>query len=137
MKYKTIDHTADLGIEVFGSGLADLFENAACAMFDLLTDAGNLQPLCETSVAVTGEDRPDLMANWLRELLYLWTGKSLLVKSTKIISLSEYTLTAYVYYEPFVAGRHIIKTEIKAVTYHQIMVEPEAKSWKARIIFDV
>ncbi|MBU1053797.1 MAG: archease [Proteobacteria bacterium] len=137
MKYKTIDHTADIGIEVFGFKLEDLFENAAFAMYDLLTDTGTLLSLSETSITVTGQDWPDLMVNWLRELLYLFTGKAMLVKSTKIISLSEFTITANIKYEDFVSGCHIIKNEIKAVTYHQIKVEPAGSKWKARIIFDV
>ncbi|MGB5157885.1 archease [Desulfobacterium sp. N47] len=138
MKYKTIDHTADLGIEVFGSSLKDLFENAAWALSDLLTvDTGNLRPLPETSITVSGQDWPDLMVNWLRELLYLFTGKDMIIKSAKIVSLAEYALTANIRYEPFLPTRHIIKNDIKAVTYHQIMVEQAGEKWKAKIIFDV
>lgn len=137
MKYKTIDHTADIGIEVFGSDLSDLFENAAYALYDLLTDTGNPLSLSETSITVTGQDWPDLMVNWLRELLYLFTGKDMLVKSTKIIFLSQFSITANIKYEDFTPGCHIIKNDIKAVTYHQIKVEPEGSKWKSRIIFDV
>ncbi|MBU4035783.1 MAG: archease [Proteobacteria bacterium] len=133
-----IDHTADLGIEVFGSSLTDLFENAAWALSDLLTtDTDNPHPLPDTSITVSGQDWPDLMVNWLRELLYLFTGKDMIVKSAKIVSLSEYTLTANVKYEPFLSYRHIIKNDIKAATYHQIIVEQAGPEWKTRIIFDV
>ncbi|RPJ16120.1 MAG: archease [Desulfobacteraceae bacterium] len=137
MRYEIIDHTADFGIEVWGADLKELFENAAYAMFDTLTDTEELNALSEISVNVTGEDWPDLMVNWLRELLYLWAGKGLLVKMTCISSISEYALSAVVKYEFFAPERHLIKSELKAVTYHQIRVEPEETNWKARIIFDV
>ena len=137
MNYKLIDHTADLGIEIFGSNLKNLFENAGYAMFDIITDTDRLTALSETNLNIIGEDWPDLMVNWLRELLYLWTGKGLLVKIADIVSISEYTLFANVKYEPYVPERHLIKSELKAVTYHQIEVEGKNSEWKARIIFDV
>jgi SHS2 domain-containing protein len=137
MKYEIIDHTADFGIEVRGADLRELFENAGYAMFDVITDTERLNALYETTINVSGEDWPDLMVNWLRELLYLWTGKGLLVKMTDIVSISAYTLSAIVKYESFVPGQHLLKSELKAVTYHQISVEREKAEWKARIIFDV
>ncbi|RPH52690.1 MAG: archease [Desulfobacteraceae bacterium] len=137
MTYKLIDHTADMGIEVSGSCLKELFENAGYAMLDVITDANRLTALYETDLNTTGEDWPDLMVNWLRELLYLWTGKGLLVKIIDIVSFSEYTLSAIVKYEPFAPERHLIKSELKAVTYHQIRVEQKDRSWEAGIIFDV
>ena len=79
MKYRLINHTADFGIHVFGTDLKDLFTNAAFAMFDQITIFKDLQPEKELRIFVTGSDWPDLMINWLRELLYLWTGKERLV----------------------------------------------------------
>ncbi|MCK4436526.1 archease, partial [bacterium] len=35
-KYETFDHTADLGIRVFGKTREELFANAGYAMFDIL-----------------------------------------------------------------------------------------------------
>jgi len=137
MNYKLTDHTADLGIEVYGSSLRELFENAGYAMFDIITDTNRLTAFSETTLNITGEDRPDLMVNWLRELLYLWTGKGLLVKLINILSISDYALSAIVKYEPFAPERHQIKSELKAVTYHQIRVERKDAKWEAGIIFDV
>jgi len=137
MNYKLIDHTADLGIQVIGSSLGNLFENAGYAMFDVITDTNRLNALSETNIDVSGEDWPDLMVNWLRELLYLWAGKGLLVKTINIISLSEYALSANIKFDHFDPGRHSIKTELKAVTYHQVQVEGKDSEWEATIIFDV
>jgi len=46
-------------------------------------------------------------------------------------------LKAVVKGEPFQEGIHVIKTEVKAVTYHQIYVKKENGDWKAQIIFDL
>jgi SHS2 domain-containing protein len=77
------------------------------------------------------------MVNWLREVLYLWNGKERLVKSVQILSLSENKLSAKIYFDPFTPNRHIIKTEIKAVTYHQVYVKSGSLGWEAGVIFDI
>jgi len=136
MKYRLIDHTADFGIHVFGTDLKDLFSNAAFAMFDLITDIKSLKGANESSLNVKGNDRPDLMVNWLRELLYIWNGKEKLVESIDIISISENELTAKIRLDSFDPARHSIKNEIKAVTYHQIQVNQVASGWESKIIFD-
>jgi SHS2 domain-containing protein len=137
MKYRLIDHTADFGIHVFGSDVKDLFSNAAFAMFDQLTIVNDLHLEKESKIHVTGSDWPDLMINWLRELLYLWTGKERLVGRVNIFSISEYELSATVKFDPYCSNRHAITTDIKAVTYHQIQVNKVANGWESKIIFDV
>ncbi|MDL1979922.1 MAG: archease [Deltaproteobacteria bacterium] len=138
MKYETIDHTADFGIHIFGADAKDLFANAAFALFDLITDIDALKGLNEHEVRITGDDWPDTMVNWLRELLYLWTCKEMLVKTATISYLTEHELTARVNFDPYDPDRHEIKNEIKAVTYHQIDVKslPDGR-WMSQIIFDV
>ena len=137
MRYKLIDHTADVGIHVFGADPKDLFTNAAHALFDTITDIGKLRGLDESHIRITGEDWPDMMVNWLRELLYLWSGKEVLVKTVQILSLTEKELTANVMTDPYDPDHHAVKIEIKAVTYHQIQVGSGPAGWEAKIIFDV
>ena len=137
MSYKIIDHTADFGIHVFGSDAKALFTNAMVAMFDLITDTGSLKGLEHIDLKIIGEDWADLMVNWLRETLFLWNGRELLVKTAFIESLTQRNLSAKVAFEPYAPERHVIKTEIKAVTYHQIQVYSNRSGWEAKIIFDI
>jgi SHS2 domain-containing protein len=136
-KYNLIDHTADFGVHVYGSDSKELFANAVWALFDNITEMDRLTGLDACHIEVSGEDWSDLMVNWLREVLYLWNGKELLVKNARILSLSETGLSATVEFDPFNPDRHVIKTEIKAVTYHQIQVNSSPSGWEAIIIFDI
>ena len=38
MKYRVFNHTADLGVEIYGKTVEELFVNAAFAIGDLMTD---------------------------------------------------------------------------------------------------
>ena len=135
MQYKLIDHTADFGLHVFGRDVQDLFVNAAHALYDIITDAEVLEGRQEYEIRIHGDDWPDLMVNWLREILFFQTGRDLLIQCVEILSISEYELGAKLRADPWDPDRHSIKTEIKAVTYHQIQVGQNG--WEAKIIFDV
>ena len=137
MSYELIDHTADFGLHVKGNDANSLFVNAAHAMFDQITDTRMLKGKETEYVRVKGDDWPDLMINWLRELLYLWTGKSLLVKVVMIDSLSKHQLSSIVKADFFNSNHHVIKDEIKGVTYHQVLVRGGKEGWESKIYFDV
>ena len=137
MPYTLIDHTADLGIRVRATGLPELFEEAAAAMFDLITGGSRAAVAAVQEMKVGGRDRPDLMVNWLRELLYLWNGDQLLVARTCIDAISGHDLSARVWTEVFDPVRHELHHEIKAVTYHDIAVRQGGEGWEAVVIFDV
>ena len=135
--YEIIDHTADIGLRVFGADPAELFRNAASALTDVITDRRKVMATESRKLAVTGIDWPDLMVNWLRELLYLWSGDDLLVASVEMEQIRMQKIVAVVSVEPYRPERHRIRNEIKAVTYHQIEVCESLTGWKAKIILDV
>ena len=136
VSYELIDHTADFGIRVFGTDTADLFRNSALALTDLMTDASLVKSTHACHVRVSGADWQDLMVNWLRELLYLWAGEEKFIQDVDIESICEHEIGAIVRLERYSPKRHILKNEIKAVTYHQIQVFDNGKGWQAQIIFD-
>ena len=77
------------------------------------------------------------MVNYLRELLYLWTGNEKLVKLIDILDISDTAVSARVSMAHYQPEQHEILHEIKAVTYHQIEVGRTADGWQATVVFDV
>jgi len=132
-----MDPTADCGIQVFGVDLKALFENAGLALFDLIADISLVKSGFAYPIQVSGSDWPDLMVNWLRELLYLWTGNELLAKVIEVVEISEYQLSARIHVDAFNAEQHRLNHEIKAVTYHRIQVTSTPTGWEAIVVFDV
>jgi SHS2 domain-containing protein len=134
--YELMDHTADLGIHVFGDNAKSLFQNAAMALMDQLVERVDLLAREKRRITIPGNDWPDLMVNWLREILYLWVGEELFAQSIQIESITEKRLTAHLWVDPFSPERHKLISEIKAVTYHQAQVFDAGNRWEAKIIFD-
>jgi SHS2 domain-containing protein len=136
-KFRLLDHTADLGILVYGGDLEELFSNAGEAFFDIITDLQRVRESTERIIRVESPKLEDLMVQWLGELLYIHDVESLLFRSFLIEKLRDGSLKARARGEAFDDKRHVVKTEIKAVTYHQIEVKQEGERWRARIIFDL
>ncbi len=136
-KFRILDHTADLGILVYGRNLEELFSNAGEAFFNIITDLQKVKESMESTIRVEGPNLEDLIVRWLGELLYLHDVDGLLFRSFSIDELSDGSLKARARGEAFDEKRHVIKTGIKAVTYHQIQVKKERGRWRARIIFDL
>ncbi len=136
-RYKLFDHTADLGVEVYGKTANELFANAAFAVFDILADLSHVSPTVERKIVVDGDGWEDLLVNYLREILYLYNGEGLLLKEFSVLDIDPRHLEGKVAGEPFDPAKHTINTEIKAVTYHQAAVKEAPKEWTGRVIFDV
>jgi SHS2 domain-containing protein len=135
--YRLIDHTADFGLEISGRSPSDLFQQAAKALTDLLTDPCLLKEQRRHTLTIDGSDWEDLLINWLRELLYLYNGEAQFVTGVEIITIEQNGLRAVVATEDYRMGHHEIRNEIKAVTYHQLEVRVDNDRWRARVIFDV
>jgi SHS2 domain-containing protein len=136
-RFEILDHTADIGLTIYGNDLESLFEHAGEGFFHLITDLRKVEPRIERKVELGGESLERLMVDWLGELLYFFEVDRLLLREFKVESVGAQGLKAVVRGEPFQDGVHVVKSVVKAVTYHQIQVKKRAGGWKARVIFDL
>jgi len=136
-RFEVFNHTADIGLIIHGENLKALFENAGEAFFHLITDLRKVRRRIERRIHIGGESLDRLMVDWLSELLYLHDVENLLFKGFQVESVGEDGLRAVVKGEPFQEGVHVIKTEVKAVTYHRIEIRQENGRWRAQVIFDL
>jgi SHS2 domain-containing protein len=136
-RFEILDHTADIGLVIYGENLKALFENAGEAFFRLITDLRKVRRRVERRINIGRESLDRLMVDWLSELLYLHDVENLLFQGFKVESVGKDGLKAIVKGEPFREGVHVIKTEVKAVTYHRIEVRQENGRWRAQVILDL
>jgi SHS2 domain-containing protein len=136
-RYEFFNHTADVGIRIFGSNLAELFENAGFALFDIITDIAQVREREMRCITVTRDSVDELLVEWLSQLLYLNATELLLCHKFHIREIAQQRLTGEAWGEIFQDHRHVIKTEVKAVTYHGLSVYEENGLWKATVVLDV
>ncbi|MBI4834635.1 MAG: archease [Planctomycetes bacterium] len=135
--YEFIPHTADIGIRVRGKTLAELFDNAGFALFDVMTSIKQIKPLIQEEITITADNIEELMNYWLSRLLKEYTVNKRLLSAFAIESIDNRQLKAIIKGEDFNPGKHVIQKEIKAVTFHNLSVKETNGGWQAEIIFDV
>ena len=135
--FRLIEHTADMGIEVFGDDLADFFVQAARGLKEMVSVTAGAAPSEERMVEVTGGDSSELLVNWLNEILFLLETRGFFPIDFRVEEAGEDHLRARVLGEPFDPQRHRVEREVKAVTYHQLQVEAVDGAWRARVFVDL
>ncbi len=140
-KFEFREHTADVYIAAHGMTLEEAFENAALAMFEVMTDIEKVSPDVEGSVEVEAEDEYALLYSWLEALLVKFETKNMLYSRFKISNLEEnsggFRIKATVWGEKFNAEKHTQKVAVKAVTYHRMEIIREIDKVTLEFILDI
>ena len=137
--YDYIEHTADTGIIASGKTLEQVFVNCALGMLNLITDLESIGNTVTKEVLVNAGDNnfETLLIEWLNELLYIYDVDRTVFSTFDIISLNRGSLSARCSGEKIDHSRHIIKTEIKAATYHMLSITKTNGLYRAQVIFDI
>ena len=141
--YEIIDHTADMGIKVYGKNLQLLFLNAAEAMFEIIVETTKKKSMFQREerkrflLNKQGNNLEEILVYWLSELLYLFSTEGLIMDKADIQKLDSNCIQAEVTGKIFSPEFHRVKTEIKAVTFHELEVKDTGQGYEAQVIFDV
>ena len=136
--YKYLDHTADAAMRVTGDTLKTLFTNAAHGLFEMIAVTDTIDETITIDIQLTAEAVDILFVEWLDTLIFRHETEELFFKRVEIQAVSQTELSAVVHGEPTNFDKHVVYTEIKAVTYHQLSVKQTAKGdWEAQVIFDL
>ncbi|NOY79038.1 MAG: archease [Calditrichaeota bacterium] len=136
-RYQFFEHTGDMGLEVLASSLNELFEWAARGLTAVLTEPETVQPKAERNFSLRADQLDELLIRWLNRLNFEFETEGWLFAEFRVQVKEDFSLHAAARGEPFDPQRHEILREIKAATYHQLVVEKRDGVWYARIIFDL
>jgi SHS2 domain-containing protein len=147
MSYRVLSHTADTGIEATASSLRELIEVLAGGMFSLMAPgnepgggeqpAAGRHPRRQVTVEVAAGSITELVVDILAELLFHSEVENLVFTSFEV-EMAPGDLRAVV-----TAGGvpvpevEVVGPPIKAVTYHDLIIERRDGEWYGRVYFDV
>ncbi len=141
MPYRTVEHTADVGLEIESESAQALFAEAAEAFRALTAGATEGAPVAHHhEMTLTAPDLAGLLVVWLNELLFLWDARGHAVRQIAALTITTAPtprLEAVVALD-FVPAGAGLGDDIKGVTYHDLRLERRADGvFFARILFDV
>lgn len=136
--FRFLDHPSEALVEVLAPGAAEVFEEAARALFEIMTDT--------TAVARTLEFRIDLESPERNWLLVDWLNRLILLHETQAVFLSEFDVTlaqnsqwklsAVVRGEP-IGPQHERRSEAKSATYGQFEWTESSEGHRVRFVVDI
>ena len=149
-RFEPLEHTADVGLRIFGGTRAELLAHAAQGMFALIGQATfpdseqrelSLQivtPGIPTSMTSSESRRydEDLLIAFMKRLLQEFNLHSFFPVSVHV-ELTSDGCTARLGGGTFDLARHAFNTEIKGVTLHGLKVVKIDSGWEAEVVFDV
>jgi SHS2 domain-containing protein len=140
--FELVDHTADIGLKIYGKNKQELFLNAARGMFFLITGVPvspvQNRPKNYYKIESSASNIEDLMVTWLSDLLYIHVTEFVIFDDYIINSLTEEMIKSKASAIEIKSSPYRIVKEIKAVTYHDLSVyqDPDGR-WAANIVFDI
>ncbi len=139
-KFKVVEDTtsADFVFEAYGVSINELFSNCALACFFAMTDTTTVARVTSFNVEVKGETIEDLLYNYMAELIFIKDTEKVFLSQFDVDILPDNTaLKAVVRGEPIDYNKHTIKTDVKAVTYHDLHVRTDGEGYSVRMILDL
>ncbi len=138
---RTLEHTADVGFEVSSPAAPGLFEGAARALLSVMFEGG----LPRTGrrrerLELEAPDLETLLVRWLEELIFRVQTRGAVPVRTRVRldpAPGGWRLEAGLEEVPLAEVADRFATEVKAATYHGLVVEEADGRWRARVILDV
>ncbi len=129
--------TADVGIWARGGSADALLEGLGLGLSAILTDLRRVRRREDREVDVAADDPTELVVAFLNELIVLTSAEGFLVRDLTVTSSGDppTSLVATATGETIDPARHVLRTEVKAATFHELRFEPARH--RARVIVDI
>ena len=135
---KNFEHTADIGIEVETSNISSAFEEAALGFSELITGGNLPKELISNDVSIESDNLDSLLVHFISYLVVLF-DTDLFISGFANIEISKgeiFLLKGILKGDIYDQSKHGYGVEIKAVSYHQLLVE-EGPPSRLRVILDL
>ncbi len=99
-------------------------------MFSIITDLSKVEKVEEFEIEIEKDDIDSLLVNFLSELIYLHEVNNVLFSDFEVEikeSKKSKKLVATAFGEEIDLGKHEMETAVKAVSYHELSIDPEGK----------
>jgi SHS2 domain-containing protein len=135
MKFKFLEHTADVKFQAFGKSIEESFENCALALKETICGKMKVKEAKEKKISAKGEDFESLLYNFLEKIIYFLDAENFLISEVKEIKIEKFRLKAVIRGDD--ASNYKFTNNVKAVTYNEMFVKEKGKKWITQVVIDV
>jgi protein archease len=135
MKFKFLEHTADIKFQAFGKSLEEVFSNCALALIEVMTEEVKIKGVKKKEIVVAGKDNENLLYEFLEEFLVLLDSENFVVSKIESVKIENGKLKAVVLGDD--VSNYKFGNDVKAITYNEMFVKEEKGKWVAQVVLDV
>ena len=134
--FREVDHSGDVGLEVWGATLSELLANATRGLCGLMTWSV-VRRASARRVEVQAADAQELLVDWLSALILSASIHAELYAGADVTVDEDGVAGGLLHGEALDPSRHELRFDVKAATYHDILLEQTAAGYHARVVFDL
>ncbi len=160
--YRLLEHATDAVVEAEGKSMREAFAAAADAAVDLTLDRDSVAEGGHVEIRAEGEDLSYLLYSWLEEVIFALITRGFAIRRVEIdkeassdldaaaaadgsattttaaaAAAEPLVIRAKAYGEPLDLGRHGFKLEIKAPTFHEMIIKRSEAGASVRFLLDL
>ena len=140
MDYEYLEHTADVKFRAYGLTWNEVFQNASKAMLEIMVNTSTLNEEEKINIVANASTLDELIVAWLGEILFQSETKGIIFKEAKVERVWKENGKWFA--KGKIIGQEVnnkmdFKTEIKAVTYHELKAEEKDGRKYCQVIVDI
>ena len=132
------EHTADIGIEIESPTLSKAFEEVSLSISEIITGGSLPEFSLSKKVSLESNNLDSLLVDFMSYLIVLFDTDDFITGSAKlkISKNNSFQLAGKLVGETYNQDKHGYGVEIKAISYHQLLVQ-EGPPAQIRVILDL
>jgi SHS2 domain-containing protein len=135
--YELFDHTADVGVRVRGSSLAELVPAATRGLYAVIGTMATLDAPAPWTFEARDDDPSLMLRDYLAEVLRLFDAEQRCVTDMRVEEFTPKRLIVSAHLRPLDANGSALEREVKAVTYHELGIRTTGSGYEATFILDI
>ena len=135
---KNFEHPADIGIEIESPTLSEAFQEVSLSFSEIITGGSLPEVLTSKEVFLESDNLDSLLVDFLSYLIVLFDTDDFIAGSAKleISKKNSFQIAGKLVGETYNQDKHGYGVEIKAISYHQLLVQ-EGPPAHLRVILDL
>jgi SHS2 domain-containing protein len=134
--FQEIDYSGDVAVEAWGSTRAEMIENATRGLMGLMA-WNRVETVLERRVEANAADAGALLVEWLSQVILLSATHGEIYGDVTVESASAHEARGTVRGLTARGHEEQLRFDVKAATYHDLLVEEVAGRHHCRVVFDL
>ena len=135
--FHILEHPADLGIEAWGESFGQALRQAIKGLSSVIAEPSTVGHSGKRAIEIDAGDSEQLLVRLLSEVLFCLDAEQFVTADVVFEDVKEQHLRGFLLGENLQAEKHVMKLDVKAITYHELSITQRDNRVTLRIFVDI